>query len=206
MVAGWDTIGVRRRRWHRAPGTHRQELLDVLQGHTDQVNSVAWSPDGTRLALHTDALCTVECARWHHSPADIRVGDRSKGHAQLSAAWSPDGTRLASVLRLHGTGVGYDDGSGTGCPDGHTSAVESVAWPPDGMRLASASSDRTVRVWMLRREQRWQLSMGTRRRCKVWLGRQKGRGWHRRVTMARYGCGIWRRERHWLSWKDTQVG
>jgi WD40 repeat protein len=76
-----------------------QQLL-ALQGHTGTVNSVCFSPDGTRLASGS----------WDPSnpdkPGEVKVWDAQtgqqvlalKGHTRevISVAFSPDGTRIAS--------------------------------------------------------------------------------------------------------------
>jgi hypothetical protein len=121
------------------------QTLLTLQGHTDQVSSVAYSPEGRRLASAS-------------ADGTVKVQDASTGQHLLtlqghrdslfSVAFSPDGRRLASASEDRTVKV-WDASTGQHLLtlQGHTAPVSSVAFSPDGRRIASASDDRTVKVW-----------------------------------------------------------
>jgi dipeptidyl aminopeptidase/acylaminoacyl peptidase len=133
-----DTVRV----WDVATG----KQLALLQGHTGPVWSVAFSPDGARLATASnDGTARVWDAATGKPLALLQ------GHTgQLwSVAFSPDGTRLATASS-DGTARVWDAASGRQLVSlqGHTASVVSVAFSPDGSRLATASADGTARLWI----------------------------------------------------------
>ena len=105
------------------------------------VRSVAFSPDGTRLATAS-------------YDDHIRVWDAVSGEKLLEVrspvltmvAFSPDGTRLA-VGAWPGAQV-WDTASGEKLLEMHFKGVTgSVAFSPDGTRLATASREHAAQVW-----------------------------------------------------------
>jgi WD40 repeat protein len=114
--------------WHVAPGVHQ----------------LAYSPDGSRLALG-------ETTGW------VRVRDAATGRELFasrphdwvaSLAFSPDGRRLATA--------GWDNlvkvsDAATGAVQltcmGHTDKVQGVAFSPDGRHVVSGGRDRLLLLW-----------------------------------------------------------
>jgi WD40 repeat protein len=128
--------------------THSGSLaMEPLEGYSNRVTSVAFSPNGARVVSRSyDRTIRI----WDAQTGSDLFG-ALEGHDDwvLSVAWSPDGARIASGSS-DGTIRIWDVQSGTvaGSPlEGHTEDVQSVAFSPDGRYLASGSSDCTVRIW-----------------------------------------------------------
>ena len=127
-----------------SPAQPRFEILKYLEGHTNLVNSVSWSPDGKYLASGS-------------SDKTVKIWDANSGVCIRtlvsfcgvhSVSWSPDGKYLASGLE-NGRFEIWDANSGE-CflsYKGHSSSVVSVCWSPDGKYLASGSLDLKVGIW-----------------------------------------------------------
>jgi WD40 repeat protein len=140
--------------------------------HNDKhlaIQSIAWSPDGARLAT----------SDWHDKGA-VRAWDAREGKLLYQVpmpswglAWSPDGKTLAAGPRYGGKCVLIDNASGDvfGRLRGDFEELSSIRWSSDGKTLTT--HDHRGRYALLRV---WESATGEERRATQlsWGGRAEG--------------------------------
>ena len=118
------------------------KCLRELKGHTDEVKSVAFGPDGKILSGGLDKTVRL----WGRDSECMVLG-RHEG-AVYAVAFSPDGETAASA---GGDDLIYIWDVAQKKPlrklEGHTDDVRSIDFSPDGKLLLSGGWDKTVRLW-----------------------------------------------------------
>ncbi|CUA70602.1 Lissencephaly-1 homolog [Drosophila mojavensis] [Rhizoctonia solani] len=111
------------------------------------VCSVAYSPDGTRVA----AGCWDHTVRILNAHDGTPLFDPLQGHkgSVISVAFSPDGKLVASGSDDHTVRVwnAYTGAPTTGPLQAHEKCVASISFSPNGMQILSGSWDHTICIW-----------------------------------------------------------
>ncbi|KAK2525406.1 Nle1 [Columba livia] len=122
-----------------------------LEGHTEAVISVAFSPTGKYLASGSGDT-TVRF--WDLSTETPQFTAKGHRHWVLSIAWSPDGKKLASGCKNSQIFL-WDPATGNQIGRvlaGHSKWITCLCWEPlhinpECRYLASASKDGSIRIW-----------------------------------------------------------
>jgi len=125
------------------------EELHVLEGHTQDVVDLAWSPDSTLLA---SASFDFTARIWDVATGQEVLSLLNYSGSVMGVAWSPDGSKVATgsdSQRYIDTIQVWDlvTGKTIRTMKAADNDVWKVAWSPDGTMLASGSIAGTVQVW-----------------------------------------------------------
>ena len=132
---------------YREPKIDTSHLIATLSGHSDGVESCAYSPDGARIVSGSrDKTLKIWDAKTGKEITTIT------GHSDevSSCAYSPDGAWIVSgsddnTLKIWDAKMGKEITTITG----HSKRVNSCAYSPDGARIVSGGGggDKTLKIW-----------------------------------------------------------
>ncbi|CAE6455777.1 unnamed protein product [Rhizoctonia solani] len=176
-------------------------MFGFLNGHTDDVNSVSYSPNGALIASGSDDGTIIV---W-----DAYTGAQVLGPLVGHSLWvrsvnfSPDSTRLVSgssdkTIRI------WDVRTREmvfNLPHGHKDSIKSVAYSPDGARILSLCDDGSIRIHDARSAEERALSCSTNEYAD-WTMRKDGWVVDDQSRLLVWVPGDLRRA---LMWSRTQV-
>jgi WD40 repeat protein len=120
-------------------------MTSTLTGHSESVNSVAWSPKGSEILSGSDDMTAII---WNVVTGDVVSVLRGHTSTVLSVAWSPDGAHVVTGS-ADATAIVWNVASlEIVCVlRGHTGQVKSVAWSQNSNQIVTSSVDQKVIIW-----------------------------------------------------------
>lgn len=143
------TVAVGSYRAVRLLNPEKGETIRTLNGSGDQVLSLAWSSDGTRLAAVGGASGIAgEILLWATDKWDAPKTIAAHSDSIFSLAWKPNSLHFATAS-LDKTVQVWDAQSGTSLHTlkDHVDPVFAVAFSPDGQWMATGGGDRSLKLY-----------------------------------------------------------
>ncbi len=127
------------------PSTNSQAELRLQQGHSREVRTCKWSPDGRTLAT---ASLDGTVRLWEGQTGKLIRTIVVDDDEIWLLAWSPDGTRLTSAKHDGTVGV-WEAASGKLLHlfPSEGGRIHGLDWSSDGRFVAWINADRTARIW-----------------------------------------------------------
>ncbi len=142
------------------------EIEKVLTGHQSWINTLDWSPNGTRIASGSGVDNPLQglipmpkipdenaLVIWDVASGKRLLNLREHNHCVLSVKWSYKGDRLATASDDRTINIwNASNGDITmilGGEVGHTGGVLDADWAPDETKMVSGSRDYKMRLWNL---------------------------------------------------------
>ena len=130
----------------------RNDTVITLEGHTNQINSVAFSPNGQILASGSDdwTFKLWNIRQQQHIATLEHITDRTRSQVK-AVAFSPNGQTLATAgIHVKLWDVSTQNEIAT---LHHDEYVWGLAFSPDGQLLATGDSVGSVKIWNVQKKQ-----------------------------------------------------